>query len=539
MESEVVSVVQDAVVPYWQQFSTWSRSSPERYLAVWSGIILLLFLLKGIFQFLGSFLMSKIALEFSADMMKKVYGNVLRQEMEYYDHKSIGSLLNTSFREVYRMRQLVNLLASRRILLPFTIMILFCTLLFISFPLTVLLLVLLPLVILPTLYTVRKLRSSLAAELGGEEDLMDAMTQTYHGVLAIKSYGVEDAEAQALEPMVDDYVRSTRNRRAAQAIIAPLADILNMLVLLIVFSLALYVFGTRINLDPAKLMVFILAVTRFYKPMTSIMKMNVIMQRAKVMARNVFELLDRESGIQDHAEAVGFPEDWRVISFTGVSHSYRVGRRQRRKEALKDISLEIMRGDRIAIIGPNGSGKSSFVKLLCRLYCPTEGEIRVDEVPLERIKMTALRERVCLVTQHPILFNRSARENIVFNLNGIDQNQVEQAALMVGAHEFISRLPHGYDTAIGEDGRMLSGGERQKLVLARAFLRRPSIMILDEPTAGLDVEAVDEFLKVVNDMAGQGITIIYITHEREHLDCFDRVIEVSADHRITDSVYPG
>jgi subfamily B ATP-binding cassette protein MsbA len=537
MDTGIARGVKDVVVPHWERFSAWTRSSPERYLAVWSGIILSLFIFKGIVQFLGGFLMSKISLEFSTDMMKKVYGNVLRQEMEFYDHKSIGSLLNTCFREVYRMRQLVNLLASRRIMLPITILILFCTLMIISLPLTLLLLVLMPLIVVPTLLTVRKLRASLDSELGGEEDLMDFMTQTFHGVLAIKSYGVEEAETRSLEPMVDEYVKSTRNRRAAQAIVGPLVDVLNMLVLLIVFTLAMYVFRDRLDLKPAALMVFILAITRFYKPMTSIMKMNVTMQRAKVMARNVFNLLDRESQIRDHPEAVKFPEDWETISFREVDHGYLVGRRgrrRRRKEALNDVNLDIERGDRIAIIGPNGSGKSSFVKLLCRLYNPTGGEILVDEIPLDQMRMATLREQVCLVTQHPILFNRSVSENIIFNLDHVDQEEVEQATRMSRAHEFISHLPQGYDTSIGEDGRMLSGGERQKLILARAYVRHPSIMILDEPTTGLDADAVDEFLKVVNNMAEQGITIIYITHEHDHLDYFNRVIEVSPDHRITE-----
>jgi subfamily B ATP-binding cassette protein MsbA len=519
------------------EFLEWMNASPRRFVVVWIGFILVLYLLMGAFQFAGNYIMGEVSALVSSDLMRRLYANILRQEMVFFDHNSSGSILNICFREVFQMQGLIPMIASRRVLLPVTMLIYFIALLVISFKLTLLLLLLLPIVIVPSMMVTRKLKKTLSRELGNESGALDVMSQGIHGIQAIKAFNAERLEAGQLEPCIEDYLSFTRKRRLAQSFIGPLIDLLNMIVLLTVFVLALFVFPELLGSQSNQLYVFLFAITRFYKPMRSLMTMNIQMQRAQMVARRVFRLLDRRPEIVDPPDAVDFPVAWRALHFDHVELTYTIPRRRGKlmnREALKAVNVVIERGQAVGLVGPNGAGKSSIVKLACRLYEPTAGEIRFDAVPMNRIRLASLRDQVCLITQHPVLFNRPVSENIAFGLENLTQDRIEAAARAVRAHDFISALPQGYDTLIGEGGKLLSGGERQKIVLARAFVRNPSLLILDEPTAGLDRESAAEMLDLIDDMRARGMTIVWITHDQAHLSHVDRILELTADKTVAE-----
>lgn len=516
-------------------FYKWMKQSRGRYIGVYSAILLLVFLIKGLIQFAGDYLMARVSINVTSDLMNRVYGNVLRQELAFFDRTPMGTLLNLCYREIFNMQPLITMLASTRIVVPITMIILFCTLLGINAYLSVMLLVLLPIVIVPTMLVTRWMRQSLKGELDEESEVIDIMTQGLGGILAIKTFNAERFEQKYLEPAVAAYVNSSKARRAAQSIVAPMVDLLNMMVLLLVFVVAMVFLRDKIPFSAGLFTAFMVALTRFYRPMTTIMRMDVNMHRARTLAKRVFDLLDRLPEIRNAPDPVDFPADWDRVEFENVSLDYTVYRRNKppvAREALQPTSLTIKRGEAIGIIGPNGAGKSSIMKLLCRLYDPTGGRIRIGMVPLDKIRLETFSTNICLLTQHPILFNRSVRDNITFSLEGIGDEQVEAAARAAGAHDFVQKLPNGYDSLIGENGKLLSGGERQKIMLARAFVRRPSILILDEPTTGLDQKTLAEFLDSVWKLHEQGITIVYITHEHSYLDRFDRVFEFKADHSV-------
>ncbi len=528
----------DAGERQWERIQTWMQASLGRFVAIYSCMIMLLFVFKGLVEFGGNLIMANATIRVTSGVMRDVYSNVLRQEMLFFHNTSTGALLNTCYREVFQLRQIIKFLASTRIMLPVNAAILFGALMIISLPLTLLLLVMLPIVILPMMLLTRKLRKALAGELAEESGAMDVMTEGFTGIQAIKAFGAEQLESDYLEPSLERIVRMSRKRRAAQALTGPVVDVLNMFVLLCVFVIAMFALPSSVQIDQSRVVIFLFGITRFYKPFRTMMSMNIKMQRAGLVAKRIFGFLDRKPKIKDSADAVEFPSAWNEIVFDDVSLTYRIkaaGKKGRQsRPALRHVNLRIGKGEKIALVGPNGAGKSSIVNLLCRLYDATGGEVQVGGVALNAIRLGSIRDNICLITQNPVMFNRPVAENIAFGLEGVTPEQIVEAARITGADAFIEKLPHGYDTLIGEQGRLLSGGERQKVVLARAFVRKPEVLILDEPTAGFDPAATADFLRFVGDERHRDLTIIYITHERSYLSRFDRILRMTEDRNIVE-----
>ena len=524
----------DGVKNKWASFQKLAQDDLKVYILCFTLFIITAMIVAGFLQFSGNIMLEKVGIKVTSDLLRKLYANVLDQDMDFFDRTTTGSLLNTCYRQIFMVRPMIKLLVSTRPLLPLKMLILFVAAMCISVQLSMLLLMLLPIVIVPTMILTSRLRKSMVLELAGEALPMDIMTETFHGIRAIKAFGAEDLEKDYMDPAIDQYVEMTRKRRTAEAIIGPVVDILNTMLILIVFAMAFVVFRERLDLSVGILMGFMAIVTRFYKPFRSLMTMNMQIQRTNAIAERVFQLMDHKPSIGKKADALDFPKDWDALLLRNIGFSYtlkRQGRKQTRK-VLERVYVNIKRGEMVAIVGPNGTGKSTIVNLICRLYDPTEGRILFGGVRLDRIKISELRKKVCLITQKPILFNRSAAENIAFGLEDVSREKIVEAAKATRCHDFISQLPEGYDTPIGEEGKLLSGGERQKIVLARAFVRQPDVLILDEPTTGLDHESSKEFLNLVKTMKDRGITILYITHNRTELRLFDRLFTITPTKRV-------
>lgn len=585
-KSPLAAQLIDRLEGAWGGVAAWTRKSPTRMILVYLSFIVFLYLLSQFFNFLGSYILGQAALGVTMQMMRDVYANVLRQEYNYFNTNTTGSLLNICYRQVLQLRSIVSFLVSTRIMTPVNMLIMFGVLVGISVQLSILLILLLPLVVFPALFLVRKMKQSMADEIDEESGAMEVMSEGFHGILAIKAFGAEKLEQESIEPGIRKYMRSNRKRQAAQSLMGPVVDFMNMMVLLIVFVLTMFVMRGNMAIDQSRIILFLFAVTRFHKPLRTLLTMNLQMQRSAQVAHRLFDVLDRKPEIQEDAGSRDFPRNWHEIVFDEVSLVYfakntrwkdpkskaeerlvrearqlraaeerlkhmrtvkqeqrrlekqaqkqKSRRQQRPRPALLGVDLTIRRGEKIALIGPNGAGKSSLVNLLCRLYNPTEGQIRIDAVDFEDIRLSEIHRHVCLVTQHPVLFNRSVRENIAFGLEGLSDEEIEAAARLTGAHAFISKLPDGYETRIGEGGRHLSGGERQKIALARAFVRHPDLLILDEPTTGLDHQTAQEFLDVVFDPRHDHLTLIFITHEPSQLSRFERILRLTPEKKIVD-----
>ena len=272
------------------------------------------------------------------------------------------------------------------------------------------------------------------------------------------------------------------------------------------------------EMTPGDVLIFTAYLNDMYKPLRNLAKLSTRYSRAVVGMRRIQEIFETEPEARDDASAVEAPRLKGEIVFDRVSFDYGNGRK-----VLDDVSFAIAPGQRVALVGPSGSGKSTVASLLLRFYDPRSGEIRIDGVDISRYTRESLRREIGVVLQDSILFGASIRENIAYGKPDASPEEVVEAARQAYAHDFIASLPEGYDTIIGERGATLSGGQRQRICLARAIIKRPSALILDEPTSAVDAESA-ALIHDALERLQQGKTTLVIAHNFAGMEKFDLIL---------------
>lgn len=295
-------------------------------------------------------------------------------------------------------------------------------------------------------------------------------------------------------------------------------------------------FGTHAvlagRLTPGDLLVFLTYLKNTFRPLRDYAKYSGRLAKASAAAERVFDLLDTEPEIRDRAEARPAPVFQGHISFDRVGFDYPDGR-----QVLKEFSLDIPAGQSVALIGPSGIGKSTIFWLLLRLREAQGGTILIDGTPVDAVTLDSLRAQITFLPQDPVLFAGTVAENIALGAGReVSDDDIRAAARLAGAEEFITAMPDGYDTEVAERGANFSGGQRQRIALARAALRQTPILMLDEPTVGLDAESEAHLRRAILRLARDRTTLI-ITHDLSLARCFDRVI-LMGDGRVQEDGTP-
>ena len=274
------------------------------------------------------------------------------------------------------------------------------------------------------------------------------------------------------------------------------------------------------TLTLGELMLVMAYLTQLFGPLATLSDMTANAQRSFASAERAFALLDEEPDVIESKNAVPLSRASGGITFRDVCFAYNGD-----NPVLSDISFEIKPGTRVGIMGMTGGGKSTLVSLLTRFHDPTQGQILLDGVDLRDYRLADLRNQFGIVLQESILFSTSIRENIAYARPGASQDEIVEAAKAAHAHEFITRLPDGYDTMVGERGMQLSGGQRQRIALARAFLKNAPILILDEPTSSIDIKTEREIIEVMERLS-IGRTVFIIAHRLSTLKHCDLVLGI-------------
>jgi ATP-binding cassette, subfamily B, bacterial len=332
----------------------------------------------------------------------------------------------------------------------------------------------------------------------------------------VQAYNRESTEVERFQrenrAAFDASMASVRIR----ALFSPLVGFIEMLGGLLVFGLGIWLLS-RNRLSVGELLVFMTFLSRMYGPVKGLTQLANSIFSASAAAERVIEFLDEKPGVPDGSGTLGRVRG--ELEVDGVSFAYP----DVEQPALEDVSFSIRPGQTVAIVGASGAGKSTLVKLLLRFYDPSSGAVRLDGQDLRGVRLGSLRENVALLLQETLVFDDTIRANIAYGRPGATEEQIEAAARAADAHDFITELPEGYETSVGQKGRRLSGGQRQRIAIARAMIRDAPLLILDEPTTGLDGEAAHRVLEPLRRLMSGRSTLV-ISHNLVTVRDADQIV---------------
>src|SRR5438874_854590 len=380
------------------------------------------------------------------------------------------------------------------------------------------------LLIRPMINRLRRRSREVAAERG---EVTSHVGEMIASVKLVRAYVAEAFELERFRRLAERYRKRVLRAQRFSSLTSPVSEVFGgvMMVLILVVGTRLAL-GTAATLDPAVLITFLAVSLRLMSPIKSVSNYPAIMAAAVASAERVFEVLDLPAAEGDRPGETSATFNDR-IEFRGVSFEY-----EPTEAVLRDVDLDVRRGQIVAIVGPSGAGKTTLVDLLPRFYDPTHGEILMDGIPLTRYTRGSLRRLMGIVSQETVLLNDTVLANIAYGRSDFTLEQVRDAARAANADEFILRLPQGYTTLLGERGTRLSGGQRQRIAIARALLRDPPILILDEATSALDTESERLVQEAIEHLMAHR-TVFVIAHRLATVQHADFIV-VLAEGRIVE-----
>ncbi|MBE7220611.1 MAG: ABC transporter ATP-binding protein, partial [Caulobacteraceae bacterium] len=362
----------------------------------------------------------------------------------------------------------------------------------------------------------KKVRRAARRSFDGSADIMKHMGETAQGIRIVKSFNLEGVMRARMAGAVGEVEKAANRMAIGIALSAPVSETLGGLAVSIIILYG----GWKVAVahsDPGSFFAFMGALLSAYEPAKRLGRLNLDLQNSLVGARLVYDLLDEPlPDARDAAKPDLRPGPGR-ISFEGVSFSYRQGER-----VLDRIDLLAEPDRTTALVGPSGGGKSTIISLVQRLYEPDGGTVAIDGQDVTSVNTRSLRESIAFVAQDVFLFRGTVRDNIALGRPGATEAEIVDAARRAHAYDFIAGFDRGFDTEVGEQGAKLSGGQRQRIAIARAFLKRASIILLDEPTAALDSESEREVQKALEELR-IGRTTIVVAHRLQTIVDADRI----------------
>ncbi|MDB5751058.1 MAG: transporter, partial [Ramlibacter sp.] len=347
-------------------------------------------------------------------------------------------------------------------------------------------------------------------------EVTNVLADTIPGIRVVKAFAQESREAARFRQANAHNLAVNDRLNRTWSLFSPTVGLLTEIGLLVVWAFGIWQVS-RGEITVGVLTAFIAYIGRFYARLDSMSRIVSVTQKAAAGAKRIFDILDHVSNVPDPAQPVALASVAGRIELKGLS--FRYGSRS----VIRDLDLEIRPGEMIGLVGHSGSGKSTLVNLICRFYDATDGAVRLDGVDIRRFAVADYRRNIGLVLQEPFLFFGTIAENIAYGRPDASRAQIVAAARAAHAHDFVLRLPHGYDSMVGERGQGLSGGERQRISIARALLIDPRILILDEATSAVDTETEGEIQKALDNLV-QGRTTIAIAHRLSTLRQADRLV---------------
>lgn len=462
----------------------------EPWLLTWLFVAtLVVAVVGGLISVAQSYLNTVIGQGVMADLRRDLYAHLQRLSLRWYTSTRIGEIMSRFNNDVGGIQSVVTGTFVNIASNVLTVVVTLATMFFINWELTLVSIVIIPIFVVPTrqVGTLRKRISRATQEKFGEMSAFLQETLSISGAVLVKSFVREEHEARHFE----DINQSLRQLQIRQALIGRWFFMAILLFSTLGPALIYWIGGLEVlrvlpghNLDVPAIVAFVALLGRLYTPAGSLMNVWVDVQTSAALFDRIFEYLDQPIEISSLPDAPRLEEAEGRITFEHVSFSYVPERL-----ALNDVSFEIAPGQLAALVGPSGAGKTTITYLVPRFYDPDSGRVTLDGHDLRTLDLTSIGEQIGMVTQETYLFHTTIRENIAYGRPGATDAEVEAAARAANIHDFIAGLPNGYETVVGERGYKLSGGEKQRVAIARVVLKNPRILILDEATSSLDSQS--------------------------------------------------
>jgi subfamily B ATP-binding cassette protein MsbA len=474
--------------------------------------------LKAVFSYGVGYLMAYVGNRVVADIRQELFQQLMRLSVGFHDTNTSGRLVSRVVNDVGLMANAASSVVKDIFQNGLTFLAMVGVILYQNWRLGAISLVVIPvsgLIMLRVGQRLKRLATSGQEQLG---DMSSTLQETFSGIRMVKAFGREDAEAERFGERNRKVLSTTLKSNQVWSIGHSQMEVIGVIGIAIIIWYGGYLV-IHDAMTPGAFFSFMAAMFMAYTPIKKLSGANNLIQQALAAAERVFDVLDLETEQSQNRGTVPLSGINRAIEFQGVSLRYE----NQAVPALIDVDLTIKPGEVVALVGSSGSGKTTLASLLPRFYEPTAGGIFLDGIPLPSYELQSLRAHIGIVSQEVVLFDDTVRSNIAFGRIGASQADVEQAAKLAYAHDFILRLPNGYDAIIGERGLKLSGGERQRLAIARAILRDPPLLILDEATSALDTES-ERIVQLALANLMKNRTTLVIAHRLSTIQNADRII---------------
>ncbi|GAC1363899.1 MAG: lipid A export permease/ATP-binding protein MsbA [Acidobacteriaceae bacterium] len=465
-------------------------------------------LVKSACDYLGTYLVNYAGFGMVTDLRNDLYEAVLRRSVAFFQKHTTGTLLSTLINDIEKVQFAMSSVLGDFLQQAFTLVFLTFVVVLYGGKMAWLLLLFVPVVISSARRIGSRVRHTTRRGQDKLAEIQNILHETITGNRIVKAFGMELWEMTRFRRAASRLFRANLRSVSVQAISSPLMDALGA----VAIALLLRIGRERIlhhAMTTGSFIAFLIAVFTLYDPVRKFALFYNNFQQALGASEEIFRFMDGQDEVREKKNAVVLKGFHKGFRFENVGFAYE--EEGERKQVLQGINLTVERGEVIAFVGPSGAGKSTLVNLIPRFFDVNEGRILIDGYDVRDVSIDSLRKQIGKVTQEIVLFNDTVRNNIAYGRPDVPAAKVEEAARMALAHDFIERLPEGYNTGIGEKGARLSGGERQRIAIARAILKNAPILILDEATSSLDVES-ERFVQAALANLMQGRTVFVIAH---------------------------
>ena len=497
-------------------------TTPDERGAVFAvaGTVILIFIIRGGAGYVQAVYIARAGNRIVANEQDKIYRKLLKNGVTFYQDMESSDLLTRFNMGAQAARNLVEILVVGFVRDLLTMILLIIVMIYQQPTLSLIILIVGPLAYWGIRSLLLTVRSIMEQEMMSLAEIIKVLQETSAGIEIIKVYGLEDR----LIARMDRAIRAVETRSNAitrlQAITTPLMDSLAGFAIAGVVVVSALGIGSEGAATPGELMSFVTALLMTYEPGKRVSRMRIEIEANLVGVRMMFQLLDHEEPMQERLDADELKPGKGHVEFSNVSYAYREG-----TPVLKNVNLIFDEGKTSALVGQSGGGKSTIAAMVMRFFDPTDGAVMINGQDIRNVTFESLRGKISYVGQDTFLFATTVMENLRCSKPEASDEEISDAAESANAHEFVMKLPQGYDTMVGENGAFLSGGQKQRLAIARAILRQSEILLLDEATSALDTES-EMLVKSALERLSVGRTTIVIAHRLSTVMAADKIFVV-------------